>query len=104
NLQKREAICEELTTFVEVADWPTIDWKQVERIHQVARQEWKEAWPVEFRDNRGIQKRFDSLLKQIEQPLDAERERNEQTKQAIVDKARALVDLESLDEAMNAAK
>ncbi|WP_297797104.1 DUF349 domain-containing protein [uncultured Marinobacter sp.] len=104
NLEKRKAICEELETFLNNADWSTIDWKSAERIHQTARQEWKAAWPIEFRDNRPVQKRFDGLLKQLESPLDAERQKNEALKQDIVDRANALVDHEPLTEAMNLAK
>jgi len=104
NLEKRAAICEQLESFLNNADWSSIDWKAAERIHQTARQEWKEAWPVEFRDNRAVQKRFDELLKRLEAPLDEERRKNEGLKQTIVDKAQALVEHEPLQEAMNQAK
>lgn len=104
NIQKREAICEQLTTFLEHADWSSIDWKVAERIHQTARQEWKSAWPVDFRNNRPVQKRFDSLLKQLESPLNEERKRNEAIKQAIVERAEALIHHDPLQEAMDEAK
>ncbi|WP_289128016.1 DUF349 domain-containing protein, partial [uncultured Marinobacter sp.] len=104
NLQKRQAICDQLATFLDNADWTAIDWKGAERIHQTARQEWKSAWPVDFRDNRQIQKRFDDLLKQLERPLDEERKKNEALKQGIVEKAGALISHEPLQEAMEQAK
>jgi hypothetical protein len=104
NLETRKTICEELRTFLENADWQTIDWKAAERIHQTAREEWKEAWPVEFRDNRPVQKQFDELLKQLEAPLNEERKKNEALKQGIVERAEALIDHEPLGEAMNQAK
>jgi hypothetical protein len=104
NLETRKTIVEQLRTFVDNADWQTIDWKATEQIHQKAREEWKAAWPIEFRDNRQVQKDFDALLKQIEEPLNHEREKNEALKQAIVDKAEALVTHEPLNEAMNQAK
>ncbi|MEQ9546445.1 MAG: DUF349 domain-containing protein [Marinobacter sp.] len=104
NLEKRKAICEELETFLDNADWSTIEWKSAERIHQTARQEWKAAWPIEFRDNRPVQKRFDSLLKRLESPLDAERQKNEGLKQDIVERANTLISHEPLTEAMNLAK
>lgn len=104
NLETRKAICEQLSTFLENADWSSMDWKTAERIHQTAREEWKAAWPVEFRGNRPVQKQFDDLLKQIEEPLDTERRKNEALKQGIVERAEALVDHEPLGEAMNQAK
>ncbi|RMJ03791.1 hypothetical protein DOQ08_01109 [Marinobacter litoralis] len=104
NLDKRKAICDELSNFLENADWASIDWKAIERIYQTARQEWKEAWPVDFRHNRSVQKQFDELLKRLEQPLDEERKKNEALKQSIVERAQALITHEPLQEAMDQAK
>ncbi|SFM44249.1 DUF349 domain-containing protein [Marinobacter zhejiangensis] len=104
NLDKRGLICDELDNFVTNSDLSDADWKAVDQILRTARDEWKAAWPVEFRDNRSVQKRFDSLLKRLEAPLNAEREKNEALKQAIIERAEALVELEPLAEAMNQAK
>lgn len=104
NLQTRTAICEQLDAFLANADWSVMNWKGAERIHQTAREEWKNAWPVDFRDNRQVQKRFDELLKQLERPLDQERQQNEALKQAIVEKAETLITHEPLQEAMEQAK
>ncbi|MFV8570667.1 DUF349 domain-containing protein [Marinobacter sp. SBS5] len=104
NLDKRKAICDELSKFLENADWASIDWKAIERIYQTARQEWKEAWPVDFRNNRSVQKQYDELLKRLEQPLDEERKKNEALKQSIVERAQALSNHEPLQEAMDQAK
>jgi hypothetical protein len=104
NLETRQTICNELEVFLNNADWTTIDWKAAEKIHQTARQEWKAAWPVEFRDNRQTQKRFDRLLKKLEASLDEERKKNEALKKNIVDKAIALLSHEPLQDAMNQAK
>ncbi|EDM49456.1 DUF349 domain-containing protein [Marinobacter algicola] len=104
NLETRKTICDQLGTFLDNADWNNIDWKAAERIHQTAREEWKAAWPVEFRDNRPVQKRFDDLLKQLEAPLDTERKKNEAFKQSIVERAEALIEHEPLGDAMSQAK
>jgi hypothetical protein len=104
NLDKRKAICAELEHFVNSADWNTIDWKAVDHILQTARQEWKSAWPIEFRDNRQVQKQFDELLKKLEAPIDQEHQKNEALKQAIVEQAQALTEHQPLHEAMNKAK
>jgi len=104
NLEKRKAICAELEHFVNDANWSTIDWKAVDRILQTARQEWKSAWPIEFRDNRQVQKQFDDLLKKLEAPIDEEHRKNEALKQAIVEQAQALTEHQPLQEAMNKAK
>ena len=104
NLATRQLICQQLQEFMAQADWPSIDWKVAERIHQTARQEWKAAWPVEFRDNRPLQKQFDELLKQLDAKLNNERQRNEALKQAIVASAEELMTAEPLANAMVQAK
>ncbi|MBS3804347.1 MAG: DUF349 domain-containing protein [Oleiphilaceae bacterium] len=104
NLDKRNTLCDELEHLLRDTDWSVADWKAIEHIHRVAREEWKAAWPVEFRDNRLVQKRFDDLLRQIEAPLNAERDKNEAIKQSIVERAQGLVEHEPLGEAMGQAK
>lgn len=104
HLQKRRIICDELQRYLDVTDWTQVDWKAAEQIEKTARQEWREAWPVEFRDNRPLQKTFDRLMNTLSGHLDGERSRNEARKQAIVDRARELVDHTPLAEAMNEAK
>jgi len=104
NLETRKTIVGQLKTYLDNPDWQSIDWKAAERIHQKAREEWKAAWPIEFRENRAIQKEFDQLLRQLEEPLTEERKKNEALKQAIVEKAEGLIDHEPLNDAMNQAK
>lgn len=104
NLQKRHNICEELARYLEASDWNQTDWKAAEEIEKTARREWREAWPVEFRDNRPVQKEFDRLMNVLSGHLDGERRRNESLKQEIVDRARELREHSPLTEAMSEAK
>ncbi|MDG5498649.1 DUF349 domain-containing protein [Marinobacter sp. BGYM27] len=104
NLQTRKAICDQLAEFVENANWSSMDWKAVEQIHRVAREEWRQAWPVDFKANRGLQKRFDGLLKQVEAPLEEARQKNEALKLDIVKRAEDLLTHEPLSDAMTQAK
>lgn len=104
NLEKRKVICTELEHFLASVDWNSVNWKAVEHILHTARQEWKAAWPVEFRDNRKVQKHFDELIKKIEAPVSNEQQKNEGLKLAIVEQAQALTTHEPLQEAMDKAK
>jgi exonuclease SbcC len=104
HLHRRQAICEELARYLEGTDWSQVDWQAAEQIEKTARQEWREAWPVEFRDNRRVQKEFDRLMTNLASQLDNERHRNEERKQAIVDRARELTGHSPLAEAMDEAK
>lgn len=104
NLATRQLICQQLQEFVAHADWTSVNWKMAERIHQTARQEWKSAWPVEFRDNRPLQKQFDNALKQLEARLNDERRHNEAKKQSIVASAEELIGTELSADAIARAK
>ena len=104
NLHKREAICQELDAFVPALQSPGMDWKAVDKILRTARQEWKQAWPVEFKDNRDLQKQFEQLTAHIESALLNEQQRNEARKTEIVSQAEALISHEPLAEALNQAK
>ncbi|GGY71294.1 DUF349 domain-containing protein [Marinobacter zhanjiangensis] len=104
HLQTRHSICEELAGYLEATDWDQVDWQAAEQIEKTARKEWREAWPVEFRDNRPVQKQFDRLMNDLTSHLDEERRRNEERKQAIVDRALELTEHTPLSEAMDEAK
>ncbi|WP_097460514.1 DUF349 domain-containing protein [Mangrovitalea sediminis] len=104
NVHKRQMICDQLVEFLENIDWHGCDWKAVDQIHRRAREEWRSAWPVDFRENRPVQKQFDRLLRDIEHHLSEEYARNHALKQDIVDRARSLVDAEPLHSATDGAK
>ncbi len=104
NVHKRQIIVDQLAEFLENIDWDQCQWKAVERIQRQARDEWRAAWPVDFRENRPLQKRFDALMKDLDHHLDAERRHNEALKRELVDKARQLIEHEPLGEATQKAK
>lgn len=104
HLQTRYNICEQLALYLEGTDWSQVDWQAAEQIEKTARKEWREAWPVDFRDNRKVQKEFDRLMNNLTGHLDEERHRNEARKQAIVERARELTEHSPLSEAMDEAK
>jgi len=104
NVAKREQLIAQVSNFIENNDWQNADWKAAEKINRQARQEWKEAYPVDFKANKTIQTRFNKLLEQFDEKLDQERDRNLKLKQAIVDKANELISLDALDQAIQQAK
>ncbi|MFD2229974.1 DUF349 domain-containing protein [Alkalimarinus sediminis] len=104
NIEKRKTICQQLSDFVNQNDWHNTDWKAVEKINRTAREEWKSCYPVEFKENKQVQKTFNELLAKLDQYLDDERERNKQLKQDIVEKAQSLITHEPLSEAIESAK
>lgn len=104
NLGKRQTLITQLTDFVENNDWSNADWRAADQINRKARQEWRDAYPVDHRKNRSAQKAFNALLSQLDEKLDAERAKNLDLKASVVERAEALVAHEDLTQAMNDAK
>lgn len=104
NLEKRRTLVNELEHFVSNNDWSNANWKAAEQINRRARQEWRDAYPVDHRKNRGLQKQFNQVLEQLDQHLNTERNNNLALKTQVVEQAEALIEHEDLNHAMNEAK
>lgn len=104
NVEKRKTICNQVGDFIAQNDWDNADWKAVEKINRAAREEWKACYPVEFKENKGVQKSFNELLTTLDKYLDDERSRNKLLKQSIVEKTQAFITHEPLSEAIEGAK
>lgn len=104
NLTRRQTIINELTSFFNNCDWQTVNWKGVEAIARQARQDWKDSYPIDFKANRPLQARFNTLLEQLDEKLQQEREQNRLAKQALVDQAEKLIEHEPLSEAISTIK
>ncbi|MDX1451834.1 MAG: DUF349 domain-containing protein [Oleiphilaceae bacterium] len=104
NLERRQTIIEQLDTFLTENDWDHADWRAADKINQRARQEWKAAFPVDYKSNKPLQQQFNALLKTLDGHLDAERNRNHERKEAIATQAEALIEQEDLNAAIQSAK
>lgn len=105
NLQKRIRLCDQLEQYIQNNDWDSVtDWGQILEMLKVAKAEWRDYSPVERSAVAPVQERFDGLLDQLQGKLDAERQRNADKKQALVEKVKSLLESEDLDGAINEAK
>ncbi len=116
NLKKRQMLVEQLQTYLESIDWPAAssrhpqtiwthsDWKTADKIHRQARQEWKDAFPVDFKACKPLQQSFNQLISQFEQLLEDEKAYNLSLKQTIVDQANALKEEADIHQAIQQAK
>lgn len=91
NLEQRRTICSQLEAFAEGNDWEHTDYRGVEQILRQARQEWRTYRPVDRSPGRRVDSRFKAITDRIAGHLREEWERNEATKKAIVEQARAAV-------------
>ncbi|PID43065.1 MAG: hypothetical protein CSB48_07130 [Proteobacteria bacterium] len=104
NLNKRLGICQELETLLDSINWDNVDWRGLDKICKAAKREWREAFPIDFKQNKKPQKRFNDLLNKMERRLNQEKAENRSKKEEIVKKAEALTVLDSIQEAVNGAK
>ena len=104
NLKRRETLIEQLDTFIAENDWEHADWKAADQINRKAREEWRSAFPVDHKQNRPLQQRFNQLLAKLDEHLSGERDKNLALKQQVVERAQALQEQEDLQHAINEAK
>lgn len=104
NTEKRRTLLSQLETYIENNDWQNADWKAAELINRKARNEWKDAYPVNFKTNKSLQHQFNALLEKLDLLLDQERSKNLALKTDIVNTAKELTSLEDLDQAIKQAK
>ena len=104
NLERRKTLIEQIDSFIVGNNWEQTDWKATEQINQQARLEWKSAYPIDHKANKALQSQFNTLLDKLDAHLNEERTRNLVLKTKVVDDAKALIEHESLDHAINQAK
>ena len=104
NLEKRRALCQQLEDFVTAQNWETADWHGVWQIRQQAPKDWKTLHPIRFTDARDVQKRFSSLLTQLDEQLNRYIEKAESERKQLLDQARALLELDDAQHATREAQ
>ena len=104
HLQQRTAICEQLEAVNSTTDWANPDWKALQNQVTAIRKQWKEAGTVSHKDWKSINERFNAAMDALEVYFKAERSRNWQARQQLVEQAQALVELQDTAKAIDAAK
>ena len=92
NLEQRRTICAQLEAFVEENDWEHADYRGVEQILQRGAKRMAYLRPVDRSPGRRVESRFKAVTERVAGYLRKEWERNEATKTAIVEEARAAVE------------
>ncbi len=76
NFFEKQSICERLELFAEETNWENPDWKQVHRFIRETDKEWRNVGPTNRKVKKGLQQRFQAIMKVLETYLDEERQRN----------------------------
>lgn len=104
NLNERLLICEQLQQFISSNNWANADWKSVEEINRVARQQWRQHSPVDRSKGAAAQNQFNDLLSQLKALINQEKDKNTDIKEALVSQAEALTGNEDCNEAIRKIK
>jgi DNA repair protein SbcC/Rad50 len=104
NLERRNTIISQLSAFEDNHDWASADWKAIENISRQAKNEWREAYPVDHKLNKPLQEQFNKLIKLIDKRLSEQKQANMKLKANIVERAQALSEENDLSVAMGSAK
>lgn len=104
NLHQRKILCDELEHYVTSMNWDEADWKKVEKVVHLGRDEWKKFSPVDRSAGKQVQQRFDRLMGEINDKLNIQRKANTNIKHDLVNQMEALVECEELGAAINDAK
>jgi len=83
---------------------PAPDWKMVRKTLNAARKAFAELTPVDRKQDRKSHKALDKVCNRIYAHLEAEYGRNIERKKALIEEARALVEMEDLKQAIERAK
>lgn len=104
NLQERQRICEQLETYLEQYDWANADWKAVNEVFDTAKNEWRQYTPVERKEGKLTQDRFNLLLEKLHGKLQGEFNRNRSQREKLIAQAEALLATDDVGGTIEQAK
>ena len=116
NLNKRKTLLSQLNDYINSVEWEkvssqysapiwqTSNWKTAEKINRQAKQEWRDAFPIDFKPNKPLQADFNKLMDTFDEYLESERAFNISLKEEIVKEAKALTESEDPEASIQAAK
>ena len=116
NLSKRQTLLAQVKEYTANIDWEQVssknshpswgssDWKTADKISRQARQEWRDAFPVDFKATKSIQSKFNTIIDSLDLHLEDEKAHNLSLKQAIVDEAQALSEADDIEASIQAIK
>jgi hypothetical protein len=104
NFKQREEICSRIENFLQTADQTAPNIADLKNFEKQVQEDWKKYAPIEQSKIKKLQKRFYGLLDQVRSIRNSAARTNGELKQALVEKARQLLDLDDRREAMAQAK
>ncbi|HTF83382.1 MAG TPA: DUF349 domain-containing protein [Cellvibrio sp.] len=104
NLESCKALVEQLKTYEANYAWESADWKAVEKVVRLARQEWRSYSPTERAATQPVLAEFEAVLERIDNKLNDERKKNAALKQNLIVRAQQLLEQEDTRAAIEEVK
>jgi hypothetical protein len=104
NLNSCKQLVSQLKDYLENYNWETANWKDVEKVIRVARQEWRGFTPTERVATQPVLAEFESALGKIQQKLNDEFAKNAGLKRELIAQAQQLVGLDDSRKATDEVK
>lgn len=93
NLEQGEALCQELEQLVASTDWSgQPDWRELSRASQRFQQRWRQLGPIERRQRKRLERRFQTAHESLQQQLRPQLERDLARRRDLIGQAQALLD------------
>ena len=104
HLAQKIALCEQLEQFVAATDWRQPDWREADRLRRRAQEHWHKLGPVNRAERKPLDRRFQQVLKTLDTHLGAERNRELQRRQQLIEQVEAQIESPDLRTAIDIAK
>ncbi|MET0356128.1 MAG: DUF349 domain-containing protein [Cellvibrio sp.] len=104
NLNACKQLVKQVKDYLENHDWQHANWKDVEAIIRVARQEWRNNTPTERAATQPVLAEFEATINAIQQKLNDEYAKNAVLKKELIAQAQLLVNVEDSRKATDQIK
>jgi len=104
NLKRREGLIAHLQAFEAATPWERADWRGVIATLRETKEQWRAITPVDRRAGKAQQEQFSALVAGLQARVEAEHAKNQQQKEALIERAQALAGAADLRAAIDAVK
>ena len=104
NLVNRQALVAQLIDYEANMDWDTADWGIVQKTLDAARETFRSFSPVDRNEHKNSQASLQDISDKIYAHIKAEYQRNIEAKEALIEQAKSLQDVEELSQAIEESK
>ncbi|EAR07621.1 DUF349 domain-containing protein [Reinekea blandensis] len=104
NLERRREIIDQLGKYADIINWDVPDIKEIDRVLQVARNDWRHYSPVDRTANKPLQAEFDRLHQSVFERMREVQSVARANKEVIIQQAKSLLELEDIKAATDQAK